>query len=199
MGTGKIERSVALSAAERILTHISPALRQGVVAGSIRREKPVVGDIELVGLPSDRELLVRLLSDIGEAYVIKPGCPDIIPWAAKVDAKYVRLFNTALQCKVDIFLADEDNWGGLLMLRTGSGVDEKGSAFGGFSPGMLQRWKKISGGGCMKNAQLVLPNGRILPQSEESDIFSMLELEWIPPNLRTSQKVIKQFEKRSST
>lgn len=193
MGTGKIGRPEALLAANDILGHLTPALEQGVVAGSIRREKPVVGDIEIVGLPSDRELLVKLVSDIGEAQVIKPGVPDIIPWTAKVDAKYIRLYLASLECKVDIFLADRNNFGGILAMRTGSASGPDGNAFHGFIPGCFSRWKKLSGGGRMNGAMPTTAAGEILPVPTEEAFFARLEMTVPPPAERATKGCIKKY------
>lgn len=193
MGTGKIERAAALAEANKILDHISPALEQGIVAGSIRREKPVVGDIELVGLPADRQLLVKLVSEIGFAQVIKPGVPDIILWTAKVDAKYIRLYLTSLECKVDIFLADHNNFGGILAMRTGSASGPDGNAFEGFIPGTFARWKKLSGGGRMNGAMPTTAKGEVLPVPTEEAFFARLEMAVPPPVERVSKGAIKRY------
>ena len=191
MGTGKIGRPEALVAAESILKHLSPALEQGVVAGSIRREKPVVGDIELVGVPADRDLLVQLVSDVGQ--VIKPGVPDIIPWAPKRDAKYLRLYLSSLECKVDIFLADHNNFGGILAMRTGSASSPDGNTFHGFIPGCFSRWKKLSGGGRMNGAMPTLPTGEILPVPTEEVFFERLAMRVPPPVERATKGAIKKY------
>jgi hypothetical protein len=88
MGTGKIELAEAQALAESVLGHITPAMARIAVAGSIRRQKPIVGDIEVVGIPADRGRLLHLLSDIGQH--IKPSVPGVVPWTPKVDAKYLR-------------------------------------------------------------------------------------------------------------
>lgn len=191
MGTGKIGRPEALSAAESILKHLSPALEQGVVAGSIRREKPVVGDIEVVGLPSDRELLVKLVADVGQ--VIKPGCPGIVPWTAKVDAKYIRLYLSSLDCKVDVFLADHNNFGGILAMRTGSAAGPDGNPFEGFIPGVFGRWKKLSGGGRMNGAMPTTGKGEVLPVPTEEAFFERVQMAVPPPAERVSKGAIKKY------
>ena len=58
MGIGKIELAEAHRLAEKIVALVSPAMDRVEIAGSIRRKKPVVGDIELVGIPADQERLV---------------------------------------------------------------------------------------------------------------------------------------------
>lgn len=191
MGTAKVELEEARKLAESIKAHITPAMARCEVAGSVRREKPEVGDIELVGLPADGELLCRLLSEVGQP--IKPGVPGVVPWPLKPDAKYMRLHLPELECNLDLFLASELNWGGLLLMRTGSGVGPRGNAFNGFTPGCFSRWKKLSGGGRMVGCRPMRPGGELLSLREETDFFDLLELDFIPPALRTSRAVIKEF------
>jgi DNA polymerase/3'-5' exonuclease PolX len=191
MGTARVQLDAAREAAERIVSHISPAAVRCVVAGSVRREKPEVGDIEVVAQPADGERLIRLLGEVGQS--IKPGVPGVVPWPLKPDAKYMRLHLPELECNLDLFLASELNWGGLLLMRTGSGVGPRGNAFNGFTPGCFSRFKKLSGGGRMVGCRPMRPNGELLPLREETDFFDLLELDFIPPALRTSRAVIKEF------
>lgn len=191
MGTAKIELGKARELADRIAAHISPAMARCEVAGSVRRSKPVVGDIEIVGLPADGERLVRLLGEVGQP--IKPGVPGVVPWDLKADAKYMRLHLPELGCNLDLFNAHELNWGGLLLMRTGSGVDPKGNSFMGFTPGIFSYWKKLSGGGRMVGCQPQRPDGELLPLCEEEDFFDLLGMGFVPPEERVSKAVIKKY------
>lgn len=185
-----MELPIAQSIANNLIEHSSSACDRAQIAGSIRRCKSVVKDIEIVAIVNDYDKLYKRLTSFGR--FIKPGVPDIVDWPPKPNAKYVRmLLNEGI--KLDLFIATPQNWGGILMLRTGCGVDENGSAFNGFSSGMLQRWKKISAGGKMINGQLVQPDGTVPPQQEEEQIFDLVGLGWIPPEMRTSKKIFKQF------
>ena len=55
MGIGKIDLGVAKKLANDVIRHVAPAMQRVEVAGSIRRGKSIVGDIELVGIPCQRE------------------------------------------------------------------------------------------------------------------------------------------------
>lgn len=193
MGTAKVDLKQAEACAKRIIQHIRPAMERCQVAGSIRRKKPTVGDIEIVGLPSNPTLLVKLLAEVGQP--IKPGVPGVQPWPLKPEAKYMRLRIPELNCNLDLFNAHELNWGGILMMRTGSGADPKGNSFMGFVPGMFSRFKKLSGGGRMVGCQPRLPNGELLPLREEQDFFDLLEMRSIPPEKRIDRRVIKEYVK----
>lgn len=190
MGIGKIDLSEAKSIAVAILEHISPAMDRIEIAGSVRRKKPVVGDIELVGIPADRAKMIRLLSDIGQH--IKPSVPGAVPWLPKENAKYLRL-RLPQEINLDLFCGTRDNWGGLFLMRTGSGVDQSGNTFNGFTPGMFGRWKKVSGGGRMTECMPTTKDGEQIPLHEEQDFFDLLGLDFILPEARTSKHVIKRY------
>lgn len=181
---------VALPLAQKVLNHILPAMERVEIAGSVRRKKETVGDIEIVGTPSGRESLISLLKDIGQH--IKPGVPGVIPWVPKMDAKYLRVRLTE-EINLDLFLSNPDNFGGLFLMRTGSGSGPDGNSFNGFTPGIFSRFKKISGGGRMMNVMPTLPTGEQLPVPEEIDFFNILEMNFVPPEERVSKNVIKKY------
>lgn len=190
MGIGKIDLSQAKLIAESVLKHVRPSLIRGEIAGSIRRNKEIVGDIEIVATSDNRELLVSLLSEVGQH--IKPGVPGIVPWSPKLDAKYYRVrLNEGMN--LDLFMASPENWGGLLLMRTGSGAGPDGNSFNGFTPGIFSRWKKLSGGGRMTNCMPTMPTGEQLWIPEEQDFFDLLEMDFVPPNERVSKAAIKKY------
>lgn len=190
MGIGKIDLSEATSIANAILQHIAPAMDRIEIAGSIRRKKPVVGDIELVGIPADRAKMIRLLGELGQH--IKPSVPGAVPWQPKESARYLRL-RLPQEINLDLFCGTPNNWGGLFLMRTGSGVDQSGNTFNGFTPGMFGRWKKISDGGRMTECMPTTTSGQQISLPEEQDFFDLLELDFIPPEARTSKHVIKRY------
>jgi len=192
MGIGKIELAEARRIADKVVDHIFASMARVEVAGSIRRQKPVVGDIEIVGIPGNREKLIKLLEEVGQH--IKPGVPGVVPWSPKVSAKYLRV-RLEEGMNLDVFLGTPENWGGLFMMRTGSGVGPTGNSFDGFIPGVFKRWKTLSGGGRMTDCMPTMPDGTQLWIPEEQDFFDLLEMDFVPPEQRTSKNVIKKYIK----
>ena len=192
MGIGKIVLNEAESIANKVRDHISPSMDRVEVAGSIRRRKEVVGDIEICGIPDDRTKLIALLGDLGQH--IKPGVPGAIPWIPKVEAKYLRVRLTE-DMNLDVFLGTPQNWGGLYMMRTGSGASPDGNAFHGFIPGVFGRFKKLSGGGRMTDCMPTMPTGEQLWIPEEQDFFDILEMDFVPPEERVTKGAIKKYIK----
>jgi DNA polymerase/3'-5' exonuclease PolX len=160
------------------------------VAGSVRRQKENVKDIEIVAIVNSWDDLFDSLTPFGQ--FIKPGVPDIIPWPPKHNSKYVRmLLNDGL--KLDFFVANPENWGGLFMMRTGSGVGPDGNPFNGFTPRMFMRWKQVSNGGKMVGCMPTLPDGRSVIVHEEEEFFQLLGVKWTPPQDRISGSSIKKI------
>lgn len=192
MGIGKIDLQLAESIANKVRDHVMTSMNRVEVAGSIRRRKEVVGDIEICGIPDDREKLIKLLGNIGQH--IKPGVPGAVPWVPKVEAKYLRV-RLEEGINLDVFLGTPQNWGGLFMMRTGSGASPDGNAFHGFIPAVFQRWKKLSAGGRMTNAMPTMPTGEQLWVPEEQDFFDLLEMNFVPPEQRITKGAIKKHVK----
>jgi len=192
MGIGKINLSDAETIANKVKQHILSAMDRVEIAGSIRRHKEIVGDIEICGIPGDRSRLINLLDDLGQH--IKPGVPGIVPWIPKIDAKYLRVRLTE-GMNLDVFLGTQQNWGGLYMMRTGSGASPDGNSFHGFIPGIFGRWKKLSGGGRMTDCMPTMPSGEQLWIPEEQDFFDILEMDFVPPHERIAKGTIKKYVK----
>jgi len=182
----------ARSIADRLVDVVRPAVCRVEVAGSVRRKKDVVKDIELVAIVDDYDELYRLLATHGR--FIKPGVPDVVDWPPKQGAKYVRMLLNE-DIKLDLFIANGGNWGGILVLRTGSGVGPDGNVYTGFGPAMLSRWKRVSKGGKMSGGQPMLPDGTLIPVPEEEDFFRLCEVQWVPPEERIGNKAVRPLKR----
>jgi len=175
--------------AEKILRDIRKCSVRAEIAGSIRREKSEVKDIEIVAVISDYNKLFRLMKKHGQ--FIKPGVPDIIPWEPHIDAKYLRLIlNEGI--KLDLFIPKIDNWGAIYCMRTGSGVGPNGSPWTGFIPAMFSQWKRVSGGGKMVEGYPTTPEGEKIKTFEEEDFFNLLGVKFVDPKDRIDAQIVKK-------
>lgn len=126
--------------ARNLVEEISPFCEKVMICGSIRREKPEVKDIEIVAIPKfiERETPTdNLFEPVLKENVnwlhfwatvkqktirwIKPGTSEIITWTPKADGRYWRgLVKTeGKEIKLDLFLANPDNFGVIETIRTG--------------------------------------------------------------------------------
>lgn len=180
------------------------------IAGSIRRQKPEVKDIELVVIPrwverprtdvqtslfdaagSEPTQPVNLLAvaveqfqESGALQVIKPGTPDVVPWHLEPEGKYWRLYLPQRDLKVDVFLCTERTWGNVLTYRTGPAE---------FSAALLARWKQVTGGGMSIQNRLWRPGIGYVDTPEEADVFAACRVAYVPPELRTGPDVVHRY------
>lgn len=182
-----MELQQAQTIAEKVLADCRPACSRIEVAGSVRRKKPLVKDIEIVAIVEDYESLFKSLACHGR--FIKPGVPDIIDWSPKEGAKYIRMLLEE-QVKLDFFVASPENWGALLTMRTGPAAAENGF---GFVPAMFAAWKRKSGGGKMSGCLPTFPDGRQVEAREEKEFFDLCGVKWVDPEERRSGRDVKKL------
>lgn len=174
-----------LDEAERIagaiIADLLPFCRRIEVAGSVRRRKELVGDIELVAIP--RYDVAGLFGDCRANALWQHLHADGAYRFVKGDHPSGRYYQLALPerpgLQVDLFLAQPDNWGLTLLVRTGSAA---------FSAAMLARWKRLQGIGRDQpgsvDGRLVTRDGRVMPTPEEETVFGLLKMAPLAPELR---------------
>lgn len=147
------------------LTIYSPRIE---IAGSIRRERDDVGDIDLVLLdisdesPWVRHSISRALMEIG--------------YAQTKDGERIASFTRSGTCGLDLYFATLDTWGITLLVRTGSAAHN--IKLTQVAQRMLPaRRLKVSQG-------IVDTAGRVIASRTEDDIFHALGLRWLTPELR---------------
>ena len=104
--------------ADHLLERLEPHLKRVVVAGSIRREIPTVGDIEIVGEPH----LNGDLFDVGGTPILEGLRAELrsIGRIVKGGDRYIRTHLTKPDVYADIFLVSPPaQWGSILAIRTG--------------------------------------------------------------------------------
>jgi len=100
-----MDLSVATAAAREILQLLEPHCRRIMVVGSIRRQKPIVHDIDIVLIPANQGRLAIALRNLGEP---APSGPSI--HACLYKRRY----------PVECYIATESTWWTLVLIRTGS-------------------------------------------------------------------------------
>lgn len=171
------------SIASAIVADLEPFCTRIAPAGSIRRRKETVGDIEIVAIPryepaglfGDRQAnaLWAHLHDANGRYRFTKG--------DKPDGRYYQLVLPAHDdLQLDLFLAQPDNWGWILLMRTGSAD---------FSAGVLTEWKRRRGFGKDQpgsvDGRLVDRAGSVVPTPDEETVFALVGRVPIPPEHRT--------------
>ena len=148
--------------AEKYLNELKPYCLKAKIAGSIRREKPEVKDIEIVCVPNIHQL-INFCKKVNEWQKVK-GEPT---------EKYTqRLLQENI--KLDLFIATLDNWGLVYAIRTGSAeFSHKILACGWVKKGYHSR-----------NGILYNRNNEAAFIREEKDLFELIGIDYIEPRLR---------------
>jgi len=155
-----MRREMARRIAEKYLNILKPFCQRIEIAGSIRREKPEVGDIEIVCIPQD---LTGFSVEVNKLQKVK-GEPT---------GKYTqRILPEGIS--LDLFIANEKNWGLIFAIRTGSAdFSHRTLACG---------WVKK---GChSKDGKLIDKQGREIILREERDLFDLIGIPFVKPELR---------------
>jgi DNA polymerase/3'-5' exonuclease PolX len=167
---GRMPYAQALAVAERTRDALVPDCERIAIAGSIRRRKPQVKDIELVAIP--RQVPTGLF---GDEWVTDPDfCAVVNQWPAvkgRPEGKYTQRQLDGIV--LDLFMADAENWGLIVAVRTGSAA---------FSHHILASgWVKA---GYRSEAGRLRKHGQIIPVREEHDLFALIGLPWVEPESR---------------
>jgi len=207
MSTGAL---LSLGEAETVACQLAAEMRPYCerleIAGSIRRRKPEVRDIELVaipewtqatgapqgclfGAPTERRNMLHSWALSPECPVrwIKPGTSEVIDWKPKEDGRYWR-GRLASGAQLDLFLATPENFGLIYLIRTGSAD---------FSQALVTFARRC--GYVVNEGRLLRPatewvDAHLIPTPEEQDVFAALRLEWVEPEHRTGWDALKALK-----
>jgi DNA polymerase/3'-5' exonuclease PolX len=160
-----MEYNKALRIAEEVKKLLSPHCDRIEIAGSIRRQKKQVKDIEIVAIPKPFE---TGLFESGVAAVVNQW-PKV---KGELPCKYTqRILPEGI--KLDLFFAERGNWGMIMAIRTGSAD---------FSHKVLAKtWVKK---GYTSSNGYLIKNDKPVAVLEEKDLFHRLGLEYVLPEFR---------------
>jgi DNA polymerase/3'-5' exonuclease PolX len=177
----EVKRRFPLEAATKVANELVELLRPDCerieIAGSIRRRRPDVGDIELLVLPIDEapagyklhRHLERLMDEgVLSKRLNKKGSTMYGP-SNKL------LIHNESGIPVDIFASTRRNWGMALVVRTGP-VD--------FNKAMMTRFLSLGMKGHAYGG-VTGRNGEAIHCPEEADVFRLLQWDFIDPWERT--------------
>jgi DNA polymerase/3'-5' exonuclease PolX len=180
----KFPRADAIAVAKELCDALRPVTERLIVAGSLRRRKPMVGDVEILFVPKmqsvktglfegDQELMnhaeavIECLVDKG-IILRRINVKGAETWGQKN-----KLAFHAKSCfPVDLFSATDANWFNYLVCRTGSAEHNTKIAMAAQARGW--KWNPYGEGFTDERGQLV----RV---SSEKDVFTYLDLPYLEP------------------
>jgi len=153
---------------------LRPHCERVEIAGSIRRNKPEVGDIEIVAIPLPYEtgLFESGIATVVNQWTKVKGELEYIGRPKIKKCKYTqRILPSGMV--LDLFFAEPENWGYIYAIRTGS-VE--------YSKTLAQRWNQLGYHG--DEGYLWRTGGHIVTVREEEDLFNLLKIPFCPPGAR---------------
>lgn len=177
----KIYYARAKVLADKIKASLSPACERIEIAGSIRRRKGTVGDIEIVAIPRLCPDLEAQLSLFGEPPKMVSSLDLLLIKLLRDKPTFVRgdkdgdryknfLIETdedGSQVGLDLFLTTKAQWGYILALRTGPGDFNRAWVTQKSKGGLLPDDYRFDGGWLWRSGQRV-------DTPSEQDIFDLI-------------------------
>lgn len=181
-----MELNAAKQVAEWFMDVMRPVCERIEIAGSVRRQKQDVGDVEIVCIPktfpAERTLFGDSLLDQPRrdpdfASLIREQCIEGHLTICKGDlrnGKYVQLRHRPTELQIDLFTTTKENWGLIFAMRTGSAE---------FSHQVLAKgWVKK---GFHSVEGMLMRHSQPVPVPEEEDLFRLIGVPWVDPVLRS--------------
>lgn len=172
----KLELAEAQKIGAAIVAALAPFCEKIEIAGSVRRERPVCGDIDIVCLPIPGQI-TALQNRLSKNTRIVSG-------TGEEGKNLIRLLNVPRlggDVQIDLFIAqhpreglfdtEPSNWGSILLCRTGSPSHNIRICALAKDQGLS--WQPYRG--------LLTADGRVLAAAEEADIYQALGLDYLAP------------------
>ena len=193
-----------MAMANKVVARMAIVCERIEIAGSLRRGNKVVGDIEIVAIPkmtrtglfkdqehSSLDSLLRAFEIEGKIKEIRAG--------AKL--KCYDIMTVTPTMRLDLFIANQDNWGLILAIRTGPAEYSKHLVTQRFKGGALDNDHKVHAGfvwrsydrpispseKCGNQYRYQEIDGLVYekqPVAEETDFFELIDGGYVEPNKR---------------
>ena len=178
-----MKTKIALAEAQKISAEIIELLASYCerieVAGSVRRKKAEVGDLEIVCIP---RRLLNLFGEPGDSVLdhrlielVQSG--HLLPAGANGD-KYKKFIVHPSGIQLDLFITTPEQWGVIFTIRTGSADFSHRLVTQRFKGGLLPGDLRVGEGRVWRGLEA-------LNTPEEIDFFNVIELRYIKPEARS--------------
>jgi DNA polymerase (family 10) len=179
--------TTAQAYAAKISAWLQPHCARLEIAGSIRRERPVCNDVDIVCIPNvieERDMLgatirrTNYLLQFLQEYVRTSINGARFQSGGEKEGKSVIL--QLPKCQLDIWFAEEKNFGTRLLCRTGS--KEHNILLAQRAIDLGRSWNPYEG---------VMVDGQLRPAAIEQEVYDALKLPWIEPRDREGEFVAR--------
>lgn len=201
----RFPRHIALPIAERFAKQMLPHVDEVVIAGSLRRQCPDVGDIEIMAIPKFRETQGGLFGDSEWESKLDTLFHKDYPGLISGASRYKKFRYTSVEMpqikeysknpddylQIDLFITTISDWGRILAIRTGSASYSQKMIAGGWvrkgwigtENGLRKRkecYKKTEQGKWQLKPEVTEPT---LPPEfpTEESFFDFIDLKYVEP------------------
>lgn len=175
---------------------LEPLCDRVCIAGSIRREKPMVGDIEILYIPQTGtrdvpgDMFARETVNLVDAWLNfnmaagqlakRPNAIGNYSYGPKIKL----MIHTPTGIPIDFFSTTEESWWNYLVCRTGSAETNKRIAER--AQGMRQTWQPYSSGfmRTIEGAEPGAADHETVPMHSEREVFAHVGLPYLEPKDR---------------
>jgi DNA polymerase/3'-5' exonuclease PolX len=177
--------------ANEIIEDLRPYAERIEIAGSIRRNKPEVADVEIIYIPKYKETIVNQdlfgnieikKTDLLSEYILDNKDYDFR--LNKLGSKTYGLHNKLMLFKdvpLDLFSASEHNFAIIKLIRTGS-----------FEFNIFLAQRALAIGSPLKEYEGgTIKNNKIIQFQTEQEIFEYYDIKYLTPEERTDPKNFK--------
>lgn len=182
----KIPRRAALAVANELIALLEPVCERIVIAGSLRRGKESVGDVELLFIPAYETRQADMFASasydmanerLGELLMNgtlskRPSKVGVFTWSLKNKLA----IHGATETPVDLFATTAENWWVSLVVRTGSKETNLR-----LTTGARHRNRTLNAYGCGVTDLLT---GEVTPALSEQDVFELCGVPYLEPHER---------------
>ncbi len=167
----RISMGVALPLAEDVARWLEgdPAVVSAHVAGSLRRGRETVHDVDIVVSSADPGAVFARLAE----------CPLVQPGMTGGDNRRAVVAHTGL--RMDVSVAPPGRLGNLLQHATGSAAHN-----------VRLRELAVRRGMSMSEYGVTMPDGTVVTSPDEEGVYATLGLGWIPPELREDRDELER-------
>lgn len=183
----RIPLAQAEQLAAELAIYLQPSCERIQIAGSIRRRREDVKDIEIVAVPKLWPIKNLLGDQVGETDALELTCHQLVDTGVlsrRTDSpawgpRYKRLVFQSVP--VDLFIVTPPaQWGVILAIRTGPGEFSKALVTKRRFGGLLPDKYKVADGAIRYNlSEMIVPN-----VETEEELFRLLGLPWLEPEQR---------------
>jgi DNA polymerase/3'-5' exonuclease PolX len=192
---------LAAKAAKSLIDVLARSCQRIEVAGSLRRKAVMVGDIELVAIPTPT---LNLLDEPTRITMLDHALTDLaVPFDINGPAQKRFYFNPAhlvngeghpllsgMTFVVDLFIVTPETWGPQFLIRTGSADFSRAMVTPRMHRGLCPDYLRFNKG-------RIMHGDTALDTPEERDVFDIFNLPYIPPTDRDADQAAHLFRTTS--